>query len=90
MKTFAKAQTTGFSEKELWQALFGTYPASAGGSHIRLTVPFGFTPGALELIKKDTAFLYSLKSISIEKLADDAVLPALTEEVLKERKLRRR
>lgn len=83
----ALAQTTGFTQHELWQALFGTYAENVGGAPVRLTLPFGFTPNTLALIKKDTAFLHSIKSIDVEQLADDAVLPGLTEEVLKERKL---
>ncbi len=82
-----KAQTTGFTQKELWQAEFGAYPASSGGGPLRLTLPFGFSKGALALIVRDTAFLHSIKSIDTQKLADDAVLPDLTAEILKERKL---
>lgn len=83
----AKDQTTGFTQKELWRALFGAYPTSVGGDSARLTLPFGFSSGSLGLIAKDAAFLYSVKSIDVPKLADDAILPQLTEEVLKERKL---
>jgi NitT/TauT family transport system substrate-binding protein len=85
---FAREQTTGFDEKILWQALFGTYAASVGGSPIRLTVPFGFTPDGLELIKRATAFLHEVKSINVSELPPDAVLPGFTEEILKERGLR--
>ncbi len=85
---FAKEQTTGFDEKVLWQSLFGSYPASVGGSPVRLTVPFGFTADGLELIKRSTAFLYEVKSIGIPELPPDAVLPGFTEEILKEHGLR--
>jgi NitT/TauT family transport system substrate-binding protein len=83
----AKEQTTGFDEGVLWQALFGTYPASAGGSPTRLIVPFGFTPESLELIKTATAFLFEVKSIDIPELAPDAVITQFTEDILKERGL---
>jgi len=82
-----KGQTTGFTQKELWQAEFGAYPASSGGGPVRLTLPFGFSPKALALIAKDTAFLHSVKSIAIAKLPDDAILPNYTAEILKEHKL---
>jgi NitT/TauT family transport system substrate-binding protein len=82
-----KAQTTGFTDEVLFKALFGFYPKEAGGSPVRLTLPFAFTPEALELIKKDTAFLHSIKSISISELADDAVVPDATEAILKEHNL---
>ena len=83
-----KAQTTGFSEEELYKALFGFYSKETGGSPVRLTLPFAFPPEALELIKKDTAFLYGIKSISTSQLADDAVLTDATEAILKERNLK--
>jgi hypothetical protein len=68
-------------------SLFGTYPASAGGSSIRQVLPYGFTPEARELLARSTAFLYAIKSISVPQLASDAVLPDLTAAVLKEHKL---
>jgi NitT/TauT family transport system substrate-binding protein len=83
-----KAQTTGFSEEALYKALFGFYAKEAGGSPVRLTLPFAFTPEALELIKKDTAFLYGAKNISIPQLADDAVIRDATEAILKEHNLK--
>jgi NitT/TauT family transport system substrate-binding protein len=82
-----KAQTTGFSDEVLFKALFGFYAKEAGGSPVRLTLPFAFTPEALELIKKDTAFLHGIKSISTPQLADDAVIPDATEAILKEHNL---
>ena len=52
-------------------------------------VAFRADPGsAPKLIKKDTAFLYSVKSISTPKLADDAVVAGPAEEVLKPRNLK--
>jgi hypothetical protein len=45
-----KAQTTGFSDEALYKALFGFYSKEAGGSPVRLTLPFAFTPEALELL----------------------------------------
>lgn len=83
----ALAQTTGFTEHELWQSLFGSYPESEGGSAIRLSLPFGFTPASLARLKKESAFLYSVKSIAIPQLADDAVLPGPADAVLKQRGL---
>jgi NitT/TauT family transport system substrate-binding protein len=82
-----KAQTTGFDEKVLWQALFGSYPASAGGGPIRVQIPFGFTDTSLELIKRATAFLYEVKSIAVPELPTDAVVTDLTAQILKEHSL---
>ena len=84
---FAKQKTTGFDEKILQQALFGSYPASAGGSPVRLTLPFAFTPESLELIRRATSFLYEVKSIANAELPPDAVLPGFAAKVLEERGL---
>jgi NitT/TauT family transport system substrate-binding protein len=81
----ATEQTTGFDERVLWQALFGAYPASEGGSSSRLVVPFGFTGESLELIKRSTAFLYDVKSISVPELPSDAVVTKFVDAVLAER-----
>ena len=78
-----KAETTGFTAHELWQALFGAYTQNDGGTSTRLTLPFAFTPQSLALIGKDTAFLHAIKSISVARLAPDAVLPGLTASILK-------
>jgi NitT/TauT family transport system substrate-binding protein len=83
----AQAQTTGFQKKELWRSLFGAYSAEVGGAPIRLTLPFGFTAPALEHIKRATTFLFTIKSIDTPELAPDAVLPNLTADILKERRL---
>lgn len=83
-----KEQTTGFDEKALWQSLFGSYPASEGGAALRLTLPFGFTPQSLELLKRGTAFLFDVKSVDVAELPQDALQPQFTEEILKEHGLK--
>jgi sulfonate transport system substrate-binding protein len=80
-----KEQTTGFDEEVLWRSLFGSYPSSLGGSATRLVVPFGFTSESLELIKRSTAFLFDVKSVSIPELPADAVVTKFVDEVLAER-----
>jgi len=84
----AKEQTTGFDEGALWQALFGSYPASAGGSATRLTIPFAFTPESRELINRSTAVRYEVKSVAVPELAPDAVVTQLTQAVLDEHRLK--
>jgi NitT/TauT family transport system substrate-binding protein len=83
----ANAQTTGFDDRTLWLALFGVYPQSAGGSPRRLSIPFGFSPPAQDLLQRATAFLFEVKSIDVAELPSEAVLPQYTAEVLKERGL---
>lgn len=81
----AKEQTTGYEEPVLWQALFGTYPATEGGSASRMLVPFGFTSESLELIKRSTAFLYDIKTVAAPALPPDAVVTKFVDDILKER-----
>ena len=84
----AKEQTTGFSDRALWYSLYGTYGADVGGTKTRINLHYAITPQARELIEKATAFLYSIKSINVEKLRADAVMPEFAEQVLKERNLK--
>jgi NitT/TauT family transport system substrate-binding protein len=83
----AVAQTTGFNDKVMWMSLYGAYPASEGGDPVRNTYPFTFTPPSLELINRAATFLHSIKSINVDKLRADAVMPQFTQEILKERGL---
>lgn len=84
----AKEQTTGFSERALWYSLYGSYPATEGGIKTRVNLNYAFTPEARDLITKASAFLYSIKSISTEKLRPEAVMPEFTDKILKERGLK--
>jgi NitT/TauT family transport system substrate-binding protein len=84
----AKEQTTGFSEKVLWNSLYGRYPDSAGGGEMRNTMHYAFTPEARELINRAATFLHSIKSINVEKVRPEAIDSKWTEEILKERGLK--
>ena len=84
----AKEQTTGFSERALWYSLYGTYSAETGGTKTRINLHYAITPQARDLIDKATAFLYSIKSINVEKLRPEAVMPEFAEQVLKERNVK--
>jgi NitT/TauT family transport system substrate-binding protein len=83
----AREQTTGFSERALWMAAYGTYPKEGGGTPTRIILPYAFTPDAMELIKRASAFLFEIKSINSATLRPDAVMPEFAQAVLKERGL---
>ena len=83
----AKEQTTGFSERVLWYALYGTYPEATGGVPVRNYMHYTFTPEARELIKRAAAFLYAIKSINVEQVRPEAIEASWTEQILKERGL---
>jgi NitT/TauT family transport system substrate-binding protein len=80
----AESQTTGFPEKALWQSAFGTMPKESGGTDTRITLAYGFTPEAIDLIQKASKFLVEIKSINAE-IRPDAVMPQLTADILKAR-----
>jgi NitT/TauT family transport system substrate-binding protein len=79
----AQAQTTGFPEKALWQSAFGTTAKASGGTDIRITLAYGFTPDAMDLIQKASKFLVEIKSISGE-VRPDAVVRQFTDDIMKE------
>lgn len=83
----ATEQTTGFKEKMLWSSLYGSNPAESGGTPQRLTMPFALTPEVVELLGSATVFLHSIKSINVDKLRPEAVMPEFTQQILKERGL---
>ena len=83
----AKEQTTGFNDRVLFYSLYGSYGADAGGSPTRINLHYTFTPEARELITKATTFLHSIKTINVDKLRPEAVMPEFTQQILAERKL---
>jgi NitT/TauT family transport system substrate-binding protein len=78
----AESQTTGFPEKALWQSAFGTTSKESGGTDTRITLAYGFTPEAMDLIQKASKFLVEIKSINAE-IRPDAVMPQFTADILK-------
>lgn len=84
----AAAQTTGFSERVLWYALYGSYDVNAGGHAVRNYMHYTFTPQSRELIGRAATFLHSIKSINVEKLRPEAIEAKWTEDILRERGLK--
>ncbi len=83
----ATQQTTGFTEKMLWAAMYGKYAEDSGGAPVRLMLPFTLTPEVVKLINADATFLHSIKSINVEKLRPEALMPEFAQAILKERGL---
>lgn len=81
---------TGFSEKGLWMALFGSYSddMGTGGGKNRGELPFTFEPKVMSVIDKGVTWLHENKVINVAKLRPDAVMPGFAADVLKERKLK--
>lgn len=84
----AAEQTTGFSDKVLWASLFARYAENEGGAPVRNAFHYTITPEAQELINRASKFLHTIKSINVEKLRPEAVMPEFTEAILKERGLK--
>ena len=83
----AAQQATGFTEKMLWASMYGKYPEAAGGSPVRLVLPFTLTPEVNELVRNAATFLHSIKSINVDTLRPEALMPEFTQAILKERGL---
>ena len=83
----AAQYATGIPDKVLWTALYGRSSEAAGGSPVRLTLPYTMTPDVMGLVNADTSFLHEIKAISVEKLRPEAVMPQFTQDILKERGL---
>jgi NitT/TauT family transport system substrate-binding protein len=82
----ALGQTTGFQQKSLWASAFGSTPKAEGGTDVRINLAYGFTPQALDLIQKASAFLVEIKSIPTA-IRPEAVQPQFTADILKARGL---
>lgn len=81
----AASQTTGFQDRVLWSSLYESYSAAQGGAPVRVELAYGITPKAQLLIEKATKFLHTIKSINVDTLRSEAVMPEFTEAILKER-----
>ena len=88
MINIIKSRITGFSNKALWRALYGSYAEAEGGHAVRLYQPYGFTKEVTDLIERGMSFLHANKVLGMDKLRPEAVMPQFTEEVLKERGLK--
>lgn len=81
----AVKQTTGYTEGQMYDALFKAWPTAVGGAAdgTKLEFPFAITPEVQELIKSSSAFLYKIKSIDTAELPASAIDGKLAEAVLK-------
>src|SRR5260221_7040766 len=80
-------QTNGFPERALWNALYKSYPENQGGTKVRITFPFIFTPESMRMLDRSTKFLISIKAIDPAAVRPEAVMPEFAKQVLAERKL---
>jgi NitT/TauT family transport system substrate-binding protein len=76
------------SKRVFWSTLYGTYPGEEQASKVRLSFAFTFTPAVMKIIAKDVTFLHSIKSIDVEQLRPEAVMPKFADEILNERGLK--
>ncbi len=83
----ATQQSTGFTDKMMWHSMYGQSPAAIGGVPVRMSMPFALTPDVVAQINESAAFLFSIKSINVEKLRAEALRGDIAQQVLKERGL---
>lgn len=81
----AVKQTTGYTEGQMFDSLFKSWPVAVGGAPdgTKLEFPFAITPEVQSLIKSSSAFLYKIKSIDAKELPAAAVDGKIAEAVLK-------
>jgi NitT/TauT family transport system substrate-binding protein len=80
---FAKQQTQGFEQQDMWDALYKSWPVAKGGSQdgVRIRLPYLVTPDAQSHITEAGSFLASIKAIA-GKLPPDVVDDSVAEKVL--------
>ncbi|TAK86151.1 MAG: nitrate ABC transporter substrate-binding protein [Betaproteobacteria bacterium] len=83
----AHKNTQGFSKEALWMSMAGKYPAIQGGGDVRNIMYYGFNDEVFNMIKDATAFLHEIKSVAVEQLPKESVMPEFTSEILKRRGL---
>jgi NitT/TauT family transport system substrate-binding protein len=77
-----------FSPEALKAALYKKYPASEGGTDVRMVEPFAFPPDVHSLLTDATSFLYTIKGIDTPHLRDNAVDSGPADSVLSKRGLK--
>lgn len=88
MVGIVKNRITGFSDKALKAALYGSYADKEGGHKVRLYLPYTFTKDIHDLVDRGVSFLRGNKVINVEKLRPDAIMPEFTQQILAERGLK--
>lgn len=76
------AQTSGFSDGDLWRGLYGLHSELEGGSQRRLSMPFDFTPQAMKVLSEAQAFLHGTGRAGSSRLPPGAVMAELAQEAL--------
>lgn len=81
----AVKQTTGYTEGQMYDSLFKSWPAAVGGAPdgTKLEFPFAITPEVRSLIESSSAFLHKIKSIDTAELPAAAIDGKVAEAVLK-------
>ena len=85
MVSIVKSRITGFSDKALHNALYGSYSEAEGGHGVRLYLPYTFTDEVKALMGRGMSFLNANKVLPVSQLRADAVMPQFTEAILKEK-----
>jgi NitT/TauT family transport system substrate-binding protein len=77
-------QTEGFTEQQLRDSLYRSWPSAQGGAEdgVRLTLPFVIDEEAQEHIEYSAGFLHEIDAIPVATLPEGAVHTELAEKVL--------
>ena len=80
----AAAQTSGFDAIDLWQGLYGRQAELDGGSTLRLSLPFAFTPQVMQALSEANAFVQGAGVTARPALRTAAVRPEFAQRTLSE------
>lgn len=83
----AHKNTQGFSKEALWMSMAGKYPAIQGGGDVRNIMYYGINKDVMTMIADQITFLHGIKSIDVDVLPKDLIMPEFTDEILKKRGL---
>jgi NitT/TauT family transport system substrate-binding protein len=78
------SQTVGYSAQDMRDALYRSWPVSAGGASdgVKLSFPFTIGPAQMSVLNSNTAFLYKIKSLASPQLPPGAIDGSLAQAVL--------
>jgi len=78
----------GYSTKDLWMAMYGSYPENTGSQEVNVTAQVGFDKNVMEFINDSFKFLHEKGTISIDKPLPGAIYTDLVDAAMKEMKVK--
>ena len=77
----------GFTKRELWNSLYGRFPAVSGASDVNLVVKLALDDEVRKLMDDGVKFLHERKIINVDALPEGTLYDELINEVMREMKI---